>query len=211
MERQLWPASSSRGPWHAGLGRGWRTARSTKANPPSPRPAPARRPSPRDRGAEPEGTGGVGPPHAQPVPRSCAISANGPRPASPGVPRLWRLPRRTARGPGRRPRSLAAGRARRPGLMPLDQAGIDRTTGLDVHQDSAVAAALAGGVLIDAYHPRHRHLRLGQRLDRAQDRAPTDGHAEHGSQAGRRPGQRGRGRLRSGWNAVVRCTGRACG
>ncbi len=61
---------------------------------------------------------------------------------------------------------------------------IDRTAGFDVHQDSAVAAALAGGVLVDADHPRCRHLRLGQRLDQPQDRTPADGHAEHGSQAG---------------------------
>ncbi|MCD2469572.1 hypothetical protein MBT42_39360 [Streptomyces sp. MBT42] len=51
--------------------------------------------------------------------------------------------------------------------MLLDQAGDQSAGGLDVHQDSAVAAALAGGVLVDADHPRRLHLRLGQRLDEA--------------------------------------------
>lgn len=38
---------------------------------------------------------------------------------------------------------------------------IDRTAGFDIHQKSAVMAALAGGVLVDADYPRRRRLRLG--------------------------------------------------
>ncbi|WP_406310845.1 hypothetical protein [Streptomyces sp. NBC_00623] len=38
---------------------------------------------------------------------------------------------------------------------------IDRTAGFDIHQNSAVMAALAGGVLVDADYPRRRRLRLG--------------------------------------------------
>jgi hypothetical protein len=69
------------------------------------------------------------------------------------------------------------------GCLPaLEQS--DRTAGLDVHQHGAVVAALAGGVLVDAGHPRYGHLRLRQVVDQAQDRAPADGYAEDGSQPG---------------------------
>ncbi|WP_345042345.1 hypothetical protein [Streptomyces sannanensis] len=32
----------------------------------------------------------------------------------------------------------------------------------------------ASGVLVDTGHPRRGHLRLGQRVDQVQDRAPAD-------------------------------------
>lgn len=41
--------------------------------------------------------------------------------------------------------------------------------------------------LIDANHTRCRHLRLGKRVDQAQDRAPADGNAESGGEASTSP------------------------
>lgn len=69
------------------------------------------------------------------------------------------------------------------GCLPVREQ-IDRTAGLNVHQHGAVVAALSGGVLVDADHPRCGHLRLRQSVDQAQYRAPADGHAEDGSQPG---------------------------
>lgn len=46
--------------------------------------------------------------------------------------------------------------------------------GFDVDEDGAVVAALAGGVLVDADHPRSGHLRLGKRVDQPQDGAAAD-------------------------------------
>lgn len=54
-----------------------------------------------------------------------------------------------------------------------------------------VVAALAGGVLVDADHPRRGHFRLGQRVDQAQDGAPAHGHAEDGSRPGAGPAGQG--------------------
>lgn len=68
---------------------------------------------------------------------------------------------------------------------------IDRAAGFDVDRDGAVVAALAGGVLVDADHPRRGHFRLGQRVDQAQDGAPAHGHAEDGSQPGAGPAGQG--------------------
>ncbi len=113
---------ATRGPWRAGLERGWRTARSAMESPPSPRAALVHRPSPRRRGPGREGTGGGGRQPAQRPPRGCATDASGRRPASPGVPRLWRPPRRTVRDPGRRSRCRVASRAMRPGWTPPGQA-----------------------------------------------------------------------------------------
>lgn len=88
---------------------------------------------------------------------------------------------------------------------------INWTAGFDVHQDSAVVAALVGCVLVDTDHSRRRHVRLGKRVDQAQDRAPAHGHAEDGGQPGARPGRPGRDRVRPGSSAVVPCADRAGG
>lgn len=52
-------------------------------------------------------------------------------------------------------------------------------------------AALAGGVLVDADHPRCGHFRLRQRVDQTQDGAPAYGHAEDCSQPGAGPAGQG--------------------
>lgn len=101
------------------------------------------------------------------------------------------------------------------GAWPLGESGrrtgclsvreeINGTAGFDVHQDSAVVAALAGCVLVDTAHPRRRHVRLGKRVDQAPDRAPAHGHAEDG-------GRPGRDRVRPGSSAVVPCADRTGG
>lgn len=81
------------------------------------------------------------------------------------------------------------------GCLPVRKQ-IDRPTGFDVHQHGAVVVTLAGGVLIDADHPRRGHLRLGQGIDQAQYRAPADGHAEDGGQPG--AGSSGQGKTDRG-------------
>ncbi|OEJ35204.1 hypothetical protein BGK67_31320 [Streptomyces subrutilus] len=49
-----------------------------------------------------------------------------------------------------------------------------RAAWLDVHEDGAVVAALAGCVLVDADRPRGRDFRLRQYVDQPQDRAAAD-------------------------------------
>ena len=56
--------------------------------------------------------------------------------------------------------------------------------GLDVDENGAVVAALAGGVLVNADHTRGGRFRLGQGVDQAQDGAPADAYPERGGQAG---------------------------
>jgi hypothetical protein len=71
--------------------------------------------------------------------------------------------------------------------MPPGRQQVDRTPGFDVHENGAVVAALAGGVLVDADHTRGGHLRLGKSADQAQDGAPADREPEHGAQASAGP------------------------
>lgn len=130
--------------------------------------------------------------HSAQRPRSgCTRDATCPRPGPPAALRRRRPRRRTVLGPGRPLRRLAAGRARPPDWMSPGPGGDQLTAGFDVHQDSAVVAALAGCVLVDADHPRRRHFRLGKRVDQAQDRAPAHGHAEDGGQPGAGPAGQG--------------------
>jgi hypothetical protein len=63
---------------------------------------------------------------------------------------------------------------------------------LDIDEDRAVVAALAGGVLVDADHPRRGHVRLGKRVDQAKDGAAADGHPQDGGQAGAGPARQGK-------------------
>ncbi|WP_326693127.1 hypothetical protein OIE63_39145 [Streptomyces sp. NBC_01795] len=51
--------------------------------------------------------------------------------------------------------------------------------------------AFAGGVLIDADHPRRRDIRFWQGLDQAQDRASADGDAQNRGQSGTGPARQG--------------------
>jgi hypothetical protein len=51
---------------------------------------------------------------------------------------------------------------------------VDRPAGFDVHEGGPAAAALSGGVLVDASHPRSGHFRLGSGVDRSQDCAAAD-------------------------------------
>ena len=75
--------------------------------------------------------------------------------------------------------------------LPVGQQ-IDGAPRLDVDEDRAVVAALAGGVLVDADDPGRGHFRLGKCIDQAKDGAPADGHPEDGGQAGAGPARQGK-------------------
>jgi hypothetical protein len=178
MERRLWPASSSA--WTVACRARTRLAvRSAMESPPSPRAAPVRRPPPRDRGPGREATGGGGRQPARRPGRGRATHAGGRRPAPPVVPRLWRPLRRTAHGPGRRPRSRVASPDMRPGWTPPGQAPQPPADGLDLDEHRAVEPPFAHGVLINTHHPRGRDFQFGQCTEQPQHRAATDGHPEH--------------------------------
>ncbi|MDH6436308.1 hypothetical protein M2158_004848 [Streptomyces sp. SAI-144] len=139
------------GRWRAWPGYGWRTGRSAMDSPPSPQ--------------------------AGPIPRQgCSTDASCQRPGQPGAPRPWRLQRRTARGPGRRPRPQPASPTMQPCLTPPGQAAVHRPTGFDIDQHRSVDPSFTCGVLIDTNHPRGRDFRFGQRAEQPQHRAATGGH-----------------------------------
>lgn len=95
---------------------------------------------------------------------------------------------------------------RQAGRFPVRQQ-VDGTAGLHVDEEGAVVAALAGGVLVDADHPRCGDLRFGQRVHQTQDGAPAGRHAENGGQPGSGPacqGETDHGKP----SAVSQCAGR---
>lgn len=69
------------------------------------------------------------------------------------------------------------------GRLPVRQQ-IDGAPGLDVDEDSAVVAALAGGVLVNADHPRCGDLGFGKIVHQPEHRAAADGHPENVGDAG---------------------------
>lgn len=79
---------------------------------------------------------------------------------------------------------------RQAGRLPVRQQ-IDGAAGLDVDEDGAVVAALAGGVLVDADHPRRGDIGLGQRIDQPEHRAAADGQPENTGDAGTGPARKG--------------------
>jgi hypothetical protein len=81
------------------------------------------------------------------------------------------------------------------GCLPIRQQ-IDGAPGLDVDEESAVAAALAAGALVDADHPRRWDIGLGQRIDQPEHRAAADGHPENAGDAG--PGAARKGQAEYG-------------
>lgn len=74
--------------------------------------------------------------------------------------------------------------------LPVGQQ-VDGPAGFDVHEDSSVVAALAGGVLVDAEHARSGHFRFGKCVDQPQDRAAADRRTEYVGQAGAGPTREG--------------------
>lgn len=87
---------------------------------------------------------------------------------------------------------------RQAGCLPVGQQ-VDGTVGLDVDEDGAVMAALAGGVLVNADHTRGSDLGLGERIDQPEHRTAAHGHSEDAGYAGSGPAResqtdRGQGR-----------------